>query len=117
MSELTTALLEMQRAINATIREEVRDARREFKEGLEQLEERQAEDRAAQAVDRAAIAALQSTVATLNERTKMTSRGLLSALTGKQKTALGTFVVGILVDGALRIFVFISAWLGSGVRP
>jgi hypothetical protein len=117
MSDITTALLEMERAINATIREEVREARREFKEGLEQLEERQAQDRAAQAADRAAVAVLTGRLDKLDERTKFTSRGLLSAMTAKQKAALWTTVGGVLLDGLWRLYAFVVAAIGKGVHP
>jgi hypothetical protein len=120
MSDLTAVLLEMQRAINQTIREEVGHARREFRQGLEHLDERQAEDRAAQAVDRAALVSLQGVVAKLDERTKLTSRGLLSALTAKQKAALWTFGItagGAIVDGIRHLVALAKAAIGTGVHP
>jgi hypothetical protein len=120
MSDLTNVLLQMQRAINDTIREEVREARKEFREGLEQLEVRQAEDRDAQAADRAAVVALTGRVDKLDERTKLTSRGLLSALTAKQKAALWTFAItagGAILDGIRHLVVLVKAAIGSGVHP
>lgn len=59
-------------------------------------------------------------IAVLKERTKLTSRGLLSALTPKQKAALWTGLAGasgLVLDGLRHLWAFIVAFAKTGVHP
>lgn len=113
MAEITTAdLLKVQENITGTVRYEVGQARVEFRERIDELKEVQkTQDQRADEHARE--------LARLDERTKV-GRGLLSALSPKQKAALWSAAIavgGVVVDGVRHAVVFLLTLYAKGVHP
>lgn len=113
-NQITTAdLLRVQDAITGTVRHEVGQAREEFRTEIRELRELQDE----QTVE---VVRQGRELARLDERTKITARGLLSGLSRKQKAALWTAAFGaggVVFDGARHIAAMLIALWAKGVRP
>lgn len=114
MSDITTAdLLRVQEAIATTVRHEVGLAREDFREKFEELNGRY--DGHQTILERQG-----RELARLDERTKLSSRGLFASLSKKQKAALGTLAVaagGVVLDGVRHLGALILTALQHGARP
>ncbi len=116
----TQDILQMQENITGAIRHEVGQVRTEVGQVRTELKEGLSELRAEQTEDRRRVEALTVHVSKLEERTKLTSRGLLSALTSKQKAALWTGALGaggMVLDGLRHLYAAALAAIKAGVHP
>jgi hypothetical protein len=113
---ITTAdLLQVQEAINGTVRYEVKEARAEFRAEIAKLQ-------ASQQLHEARANAQASDLARLDERTKAlsTRSSLLGSLTKKQKAGLWSMAVAIgsvLLEKAWSAAAWLFTVYTQGVRP
>lgn len=114
MADITHAdLLAVQGAVTSTVRHEVGQARKEFREKFAEL--RGLHDEQQTEVDRQGRELVR-----LDERSRIASRGLLAGLSRKQKTALwsaGVAGAGVIFDGLRHVVGLIFALWAKGVQP
>jgi len=114
MGDITYADLQrMQSAVTDTVRYEVGQARTEFREKFAELKDlHEAQD--------ARVDRHEQAIARLDERLKLSARGLLVGLTKKQKAALWTIAggaAGVVFDGIRHLAVMVFTIWAKGVRP
>lgn len=114
MAGITHAdLLAVQEAVTKTVRHEVGQAREEFKQKFAEL--RELHDERKLEVERQG-----REIARLDERTKLTSRGLFGSLSTKQKAAVWSAAIagaGVVLDGLRHVAVMVFTLWAKGVRP
>jgi hypothetical protein len=107
MAEIKVAdLLKLQQTVTKTVQHEVREARKEFRAEFAGL--------------RGEVTDLRSAHIRLDERSKLTPRGLFSSLSNKQKAAVWSAAIaggGVVLDGLRHVVAMLFALWVKGVHP